>query len=140
MKTYAPKGLHGAQLRSLMLDCLATPLELSKFLHVTERSVWRWLKDDNAPYAVLAAIWHETPAGRRVTAVDVGNEAVLYRGLATAATAALTAETARLGRLVAICDTGAMNDPLFTGPSAPPPGGRPKYQPAPVADYLRFRN
>lgn len=140
MKTYAPKGLHGSQLRALIADLHASPVEISKFLQVTERSVWRWLKDDSAPFAVLAALWHETPQGRHVSAVDVGNEAVLYRGLAQAQAAALKAETARLGRLLGMCETGADNDPFFSGPSAPPPSGcRPRlHQDAPA--YLRFRN
>lgn len=116
MKTYAPKGLRGADLRRLMEDLHATPLELSKFLQVTERSVWRWLKDDSAPFAVLAALWHETPAGRHVTALDVGNEAVLYRGLSASTAAALEKETARLCRLCAISDTGAANEPFVLGP------------------------
>lgn len=116
MKTYAPKGLHGAQLRALMTDLHASPLELSKFLQVTERSVWRWLKDDNAHYAVLAALWHETPVGRHTTALDVGNEATLYRGLSQSTAQALKAETARVGRLLAISDTGAANEPFMAGP------------------------
>ena len=99
-----------------MDDLHATPLEISKFLQVTERSVWRWLKDDSAPFSVLAALWHETPAGRHTTALDVGNEATLYRGLSQATAAELQKETARLGRLCAISDTGAANDPLLTGP------------------------
>lgn len=97
------------------MDMHATPLEISKFLQVTERSVWRWLKDDSAPYAVLAALWHETPAGRHTTAVDVGNELVIHRGLARATAAALEKETARLGRLCAISDTGAANEPFLLG-------------------------
>ena len=123
MKTYAPKGLHGADLKGLLSDLQATPAQAAKHLKVTERSVWRWLADDSAPYAVLAALWHETPAGRHVTAVDVGNEATLYRGLSQSTEKALHAETARLGRLAAICDTGAANDPFVTGPGGP--GGFP---------------
>lgn len=116
MKTYAPRGLHGAMLRDLMVDLQATPAEVAKHLHVTERSVWRWLADDSAPYAVLAALWHETPKGRETGALDVGNELVLHRGLARSAGDALANESARLARLVAISDTGAANDPLMTGP------------------------
>lgn len=118
MKTYAPKGLHGAQLRALLEELHATPAMAGKFLKVTERSVWRWLAEDSAPYAVLAALWHETPAGRHQTALDVGNELAIYAGLARSNGDALTKETGRLARLVAISDTGAANDPLVTGPWA----------------------
>ena len=116
MKTYAPKGLHGAQLRAILEELQATPADVAKFLQVTERSVWRWLADDSAPFPVLAALWHETPTGRHHTALDVGNELQIHRGLAQAHGQALAAETGRLARLVAIADTGAANDPLATGP------------------------
>lgn len=78
--------------------------------------MWRWLADDSAPFPVLAALWHETPAGRYATALDVGNELAIHRGMAAANGQALAAESARLARLVAIADTGAANDPLATGP------------------------
>lgn len=116
MKTYAPKGLHGAQLRAILEALQATPAQVSKFLQVTERSVWRWLADDSAPFPVLAALWHETPAGRHATALDVGNELAIHRGMAVAQGQALAVESARLARLVAISDTGAANDPLLSGP------------------------
>ncbi|MFZ3220913.1 MAG: hypothetical protein WA174_12815 [Rhodoferax sp.] len=122
MKTFAPRGLWGGDLRGLLEDLPATPAQVAKFLHVTERSVWRWLADDSAPFAVLAALWHETPAGRYATACDVGNELALVRGLAAAHGDALAQESARLARLLAICDTGAANDPMG---DAPPPGGGP---------------
>lgn len=125
MKTYAPKGLHGAMLRDLLADLHATPAQAAKYLQVTERSVFRWLSDGSAPYAVLAALWHETPRGREAGALDVGNALVIERGLARATGAALAAETARLARLVAISETGAANDALVAGPwplPAMPPG------------------
>lgn len=116
MKTYAPKGLHGAMLRDLLAELNATPQDAAKYLHVTERSVWRWLADDSAPYAALAALWFETETGRRVVACDVGNALTVERGLANAHGRAHAQESARLARLVAISDTGAANDPLIDGP------------------------
>lgn len=116
MKTYTPKGLHGGDLRGLLDDLHVSPLQVAKFLRVTERSVWRWLADGSAPFAVLAALWHETPRGREATACDVGNELVIQRGLARSGLAALDVETRRLARLLAISDTGAANDPLMSGP------------------------
>jgi hypothetical protein len=116
VKTYAPKGLHGAMLRDLLAELACTPAQAAKFLRVTERSVFRWLADDSAPFAVLAALWHETPTGRHTVHFDVGNEVAVYRGLAAARGDALAAESARLARLVAISDTGAANDPFAVGP------------------------
>lgn len=134
MKTYAPKGLHGAMLRGLLEELQATPLQAANYLKVTERSVWRWLADDSAPFPVLACLWHETPRGREVGALDVGNELVIQRGLSQATGAALALESARLARLVAISDTGAANDPFLTGPSGP--GGF-RARPALVARPVR---
>lgn len=134
MKTYAPKTLWGGDLRALMAELNATPLELSKFLKVTERSVWRWLADDSAPFSVLAALWHETPRGREVGALDVGNALNIERGLSRANGSALAAESARLARLLAICETGAANDPIMSGP---PPGGGPNGFSRPARAYLQ---
>jgi hypothetical protein len=116
MKTYAPKELRGDDLRGLLDDLAASPLQVSKFLRVTERSVWRWLADGSAPYAVLAALWHETPHGRHVVALDVGNELVIVRGLAKSWQSQSTVQAQQLARVLAISDTGAANDPLLAGP------------------------
>lgn len=118
MKTYAPKGLHGAQLRGLLSDMGATPAQAAKYLQVSERTVWRWLSDDSAPFVVLAALWHETPEGRHVTALDVGNEVRIYAGLARAHEGRADGLTSQLGRLLSISDTGAANDALLVGPVA----------------------
>ena len=123
MKTYAPKALRGRDLRALISDLHATPAQVAKYLQVTERSVFRWLADDSAPFAVLACLWHETPTGRESSALDVGNALVIERGLARARGDDLTRESAKLARLLAITDTGAANDPVITGPA---PGGGPR--------------
>jgi len=116
-------------LRDLLAELACTPAQAAKFLRVTERSVFRWLADDSAPFAVLAALWHETPTGRHTVHFDVGNEVAIYRGLAAARGDALAAESARLARLVAISDTGAANDPLLSGPVAS--GGVERFQQVP---------
>lgn len=116
MKTYAPKDLTGDDLRGLLEQLFASPLQVSKFLRVTERSVWRWLADGTAPYAVLAALWHETPQGRECAAADVGNELVLTRVGKQLAQADAVKASGLLSRVLQISDTGAANDPLMTGP------------------------
>lgn len=129
MKTYAPKALWGGDLRRLMDELQATPAEIAKYLKVTERSVWRWLAEDSAPFAVLAALWHESPRGREAAALDVGNALNIERGLARSTNQALIVESARLARLMSICETGAANDPMASGP---PPGGGPRgFMPGP---------
>lgn len=116
MKTYAPKSLRGADLRRLMDELFTTPPEVAKFLQVTERSVWRWLSEGSAPFAVLAALWHETPRGRETSHIDVGNDLAVQRGLSRALSDEVARESLRLFRLVQIADTGAANDPLLVGP------------------------
>lgn len=138
MKTYAPKGLHGAQLRELLEQLHCNPSQAATFLHVTERTVWRWLSDDSCPWPVLALLWHETPRGRECAALDTGNALVIERGLSGAALDALARESARLARLVAISDTGAANDPLLTGPGGGGPApSRPKKAPHAVTHGAR---
>lgn len=118
MKTYAPKSLRGYDLRRIMEEMAATPAQVAKFLEVTERSVWRWLANDSAPRAVLCALWHETARGREVSANDVGFDLQLTRMGERLAIEARTKQAAQLGRLLAISDTGAANDPLVAGPWA----------------------
>lgn len=121
MKTYAPKGLRGGDLRGLLSDLAATPAQAAGYLEVSERTVWRWLADGTAPRPVLACLWLETPHGRHVAALDVGNELVIVRGLAKGFEAQTTDQAAQLARVLAISDTGAANDPLARGPVAPRP-------------------
>lgn len=115
MKTYTPKWLTGADLRQVLGDLHATPAQAAKYLQVTERSVWRWLADGSAPFAAMAALWHATPGGRETSALDVGNELVIQRGLTRCAQDAQALADGRLVRLLAISDTGAANDPLADG-------------------------
>ena len=123
MKTYAPKSLRGSDLRDLLEQLVATPGQVAKFLDVTERSVWRWLSEGTAPRAVLFALWHETPAGREVSALDVGNELAITRRVARGAQEAQAVQVQQLARVLAISDTGAANDALVSGPWALRPSG-----------------
>jgi transcriptional regulator with XRE-family HTH domain len=143
MKTFAPKDLHGAQLRLLMESAGLSALETSKFLKVTERSIWRWLADDSAPFAVLATLWHESHFGRETVHRHVTQGMAIERGLSNALRRLVDEEKARMGRLLAISDTGAANDPLLDGPvpwrgqSIPIDSSD---APPVTADYLRRRN
>ncbi len=116
MKTFAPKTLRSADLRGLMDELLTTPAELSKFLKVTQRSVWRWLADDSCPWPVLALLWHETARGREAVALDVGNELAIHRRLFHGYENALKLSTQRTDYLARLGDFGAANEPLFSDP------------------------
>lgn len=121
-KTFAPLAL---DLRAIMESLPGwTVPDVAKYLDVTERSVWRWLSDESAPRAALLALWHLTPHGLECVGVDYGNGVMYERGLSISLRKALDAETARLGRLLAISDTGAANDALMNGPHGPPPKPR----------------
>ena len=114
MKTYAPRDLHGGQLRDILTDLgEPTPHQVAQFLQVGERSVFRWLAEESAPYAVLAALWHETPHGRHVTALDVGNALAIHAAGWQASTARVNQVQQAMGRVLAISDTGAANAPLM---------------------------
>jgi hypothetical protein len=118
MKIYAPKSLRGTDLRDLIQQLHGSPADIAKLLKVTERTVWRWLAEDSAPWPILALLWHETPTGREVAALDVGNDLVLTRAGKRLALDAQALATARLQRLLNISDTGAANDPYQNGPFA----------------------
>lgn len=113
MKTYAPKWLHGSQLRDLMAELCADVPAVAKYLDVSDRTVWRWLELDNAPRAALCALWHETPQGRETSALDTGN-ALMY---SRAQVQNLTAENDKLRRELAhvlmMIDPGCANDVLI---------------------------
>lgn len=141
MKTYAPRSLRGSMLADLIGEMHGTVEEVAKYLEVAERTVRRWLADGTAPRAVLAALWHETPTGRYESALDVGNELAIVRGLARNHEDAARAQAAQLARVLAIADTGAANDPIqaFDAPLtwlAPAPPARAQAappKPAPAA-------
>ena len=120
MKTYAPRSLRGHDLRGLLDDLNASTADAARFLDVSERTVWRWLRDENAPYAVLAALWHETPQGRYVTALDVGNELALARAGARLEAERADRLQARLERLMVLAQghgwTGSANDAVRLDP------------------------
>lgn len=116
MKTYTPKTLHGSDLRDLLVQHHATPAQAAKFLRVTERSVWRWLAEDSAPWVVLACLWLESAQGREVAAVDVANALGIERGASRLAKSAQASQSAQLARLLGISDTGAANDPVLSSP------------------------
>lgn len=117
MKTFAPGVLHGRDLRRLISELCTTPHDVARFLKVTERTVWRWIADDGAPFAALAALWHETPAGRHASALDVGNELAIHSALANSHAQRAEAGRHHLAGLLAIADTGSANDPLIAGPA-----------------------
>jgi predicted DNA-binding transcriptional regulator AlpA len=113
-------------LKEMMQDCFnVTPQELAKALGVTERTVWRWLKNDSAPKAVLLSLFWLTRWGMSQTNAEVHNLASLHMSMSSALRSelgkaqqeikALQSQIEHLGRLG---DFGSANDPAVgvTGP------------------------
>ena len=99
MKTYTPRGLAGDDLRRLLADLGWLPVDAARYLQVTERSVWRWLADGSAPFAVVALLWHVSPDGVHTVGLDHGNGVMYERGYVRsmeATTARLQAQCHRL--------------------------------------------
>lgn len=119
MNAYASKYLQGADLAGLMKELLITPKQCAKFLQVTERTVFRWLADESAPFSAVALLWHETPKGQQVTACHVGNKMAIYYRLSEAHKLEHGKALDVLRRVLAISDTGAANDPLLVAPPFP---------------------
>jgi len=119
MKTFAPKKLHSGQLHELLSMLQWSNKDAAKFLHVTERSVYRWLSENSAPYMVLALLWHESPEGRDDCAIDHGNELQIMRSLARSTAEERDIDLQRLAYLLKIGDFGAANDPLMNFPFVP---------------------
>lgn len=129
---FAPlRQLHGGMLRGMMEGMGATVDDLAKVFQVNERTVRRWLANDDAPRAVLMALWHETHEGRHNHAVEMGNQLMWASGLARGLELELSKAQAQMGRLMAIGDFGSANDPVLSS-KIPPPGGGPRgFMPGP---------
>jgi predicted DNA-binding transcriptional regulator AlpA len=96
------------------------PRELAKALHVTERSVWRWLSDDSAPHSVRLAIYWLTRWGVSEIDCEAHNAAILSAGLARAFKDELEALKVQVVRIGKLGNFGCSNDP-GQGFVIPPP-------------------
>ena len=112
MKTLAPRDLDGGMLRDLMRDLGADSRAVARMLRSSERSVYRWLADDSAPWPVLALLWHETAIGRAAACEAVELERAAYYRQARDLEQQLEQSRRQLCQLAAIADTGAANDAL----------------------------
>lgn len=116
-KTFAPKSLEGSDIHEILSHLNATPLQISKFLLVSERTVRRWIAENSAPFAALAALWHETPQGRYETSTDVGNELQIVRRLAEAHENDSKRKTLQIAHILSLHNSGSANDSLIDGPA-----------------------
>jgi hypothetical protein len=112
---------------SLMLDDIGNPkpAALAKTLGVAERTVFRWLADDDAPRAVLLALYWLTTWGRGAVDAQATNDARQYAQLADAYRSENERLRAELARVLAAGDFGTANAPTMVNVD--------KYRPAPGA-------
>lgn len=98
---------------SAMLDDLANPpaRAVARALGVTERTLRRWRADDQAPRAVMLALYWLTRWGQSEAHTEAHNAAVLHAGYARALRDEVARLSAELARVLALRDCGAANAP-----------------------------
>jgi hypothetical protein len=76
----APKDIYGPNLLDAFVQELGGHKNVAKFLHVTERTVSRWLETGKVPRAAVLALYWESQYGRSQIFTDQVNEIrLLYR-------------------------------------------------------------
>lgn len=88
------------------------PRELARALGVSERTVFRWIKDDDAPKAVLLSLFWLTKWGQDIVNCDAGNDARLQAAIAAGLRRENEVLQEKLTGLGRIADFGAANDPI----------------------------
>jgi len=112
---------------SWLLDDIggASAKQIARALHVSERSLYRWIKADQAPRPVMLALYWLTRWGMNAVHCEAHNAAVLHAGMATSLRRQIDRLEqdycmqierlqAQLEHLARIGDFGAANDPAET--------------------------
>lgn len=111
---------------SVMLQDLGDPPTgtVAKALGVNLRTVYRWKAKDQAPRAVMLALFFATRWGRSQVHCQAESQATLYATYAASLRAELDRALAQLARLGQIGEFGSANDPapgvLAGAPQAAP--------------------
>ena len=110
LAVYMPKRM--PTLAEMLIDIgNPHPRAIAKALHVTERTVWRWIAAEEAPHSVMLAIFWTTRWGRSEVDASAQNDAMRFASLARCLQDELDAIRARLARVAQIGDFGSSNDP-----------------------------
>lgn len=98
---------------SMLVDDIGrpSPRRLAKSFDVTERTVRRWMKEDQAPRAVMFALFWLTSWGQQAVHSEAHNSAVMHAGMARCLRDEIDRLRSQLERLGRIADFGAANDP-----------------------------
>lgn len=109
---HAPRDIYGPSAFREFVHELGGPKSVSKYLKVTERTVWRWLSEGNVPRAAVLALYWETQYGRSQIFTDQVNEIRALYGQVRL----LQEQYVRAKDLVAglrKLHTGGANEPVF---------------------------
>ena len=100
---------------SYMLDDLLTSelAQIAKHVGVSVRTLQRWRDMDQAPRAVMLALFWETRWGASTIDTELFNTAQVHRSHAQALERESIALRARISRLETIGDFGAANGPAW---------------------------
>ncbi len=88
-----------------------SPRALAKALHVSERTVRRWIREEQAPMPVMLALFWVSRWGVSAVNAEAHNAAVMQAQLANAHAREVLELRERLRRMGQIADFGAANDP-----------------------------
>ncbi len=108
----APKNVYGPDIFKMFVHELGGPRKVCRMLDVTERTIWRWLADDNVPKMAVRALYWETQYGRSLVDADHHNEVILMNGRIRL----LEEQFARAARVIAglkLLNFGTANEPYF---------------------------
>jgi predicted DNA-binding transcriptional regulator AlpA len=102
------------------------PAAVAAALGVSERTVWRWIADDDAPRPALLALFWLTSWGWSAVEADARQTVNIARGMSEALTRERDALAAQNARLQALGDFGSANDPSAAPIVAPRAGFSPQ--------------
>lgn len=97
----------------MMLDDIGAPTvkEIARALKVSETTVRKWLRNDNAPHPVMLSIFWVTRWGVSVIDCEAHNAAVMSAGQARERQEMVESLEKRIQRLTQIANFGSANDP-----------------------------
>lgn len=110
----SPAGLPG--LAIMLADIPATPLQLARHLGISTATLSRYIKADQAPQAVMLALFWETRWGRSAADVEAANYGAVYYRQAKGLERELQRMAGVIYRLeieIAASGAGAANSPVW---------------------------
>lgn len=117
-------------LADMLEDLSATPVDIAKAMRVNQSTVYRWIKQNNAPWPVMLSLYWMTRWGLSEIDAELLNRANTHQGYAESLKRAMTKLEAQMQHLSHIGQYGSANDPLPSIVSAQTFPPRPSIEPA----------